>query len=93
MARRPATPVSGKDAFMSGKKGLLVLAAVAGILGAGVVGCGSTKTHKSENGCKSGAKCKGGGSCKGENGCKGGGSCKSGSGCKGGSGCGKNSCA
>jgi hypothetical protein len=61
---------------MSGKKGVLVLAAVAGLLAAGATGCSSTDKAKAEQ-----SSCKASGSCK-----AGGASCKSQSSC------GKNSC-
>ncbi len=80
---------------MSGKKGFLVFAAVAGLLSAGAVGCASKGDHHGEkkddskmekNSCKGGGKCKEGGKCKS------GGQCKEGGKCKAGGGCGKNSC-
>lgn len=72
---------------MSGKKGVLVFAAVAGLLAGAAAGCSSTDTAKpAQSSCKANGTCKGGGSCKGEGSCKGQSSCKSQSSC------GKNSC-
>jgi len=67
---------------MSRRKGVLVVAAVAGILGASLAGCAKDKHKGEKNSCKSMEK----GSCKS------GGSCKSKGSCKGGSDCGKSAC-
>jgi len=72
---------------MNGKKSLVVLAAVAGLLGTGVVlsGCASKGASKAtdKHACKGMNACKGQGGCgvEGKNSCKGMNACKGQGGC------------
>ncbi len=70
---------------MNAKKGAVVMAAVAGILGAGLAGCksdGSSKPAMEKSSCKGMNACKGQGGCKTDaNACKGMNACKGLGGC------------